>query len=320
MLTLVTGATGFVGRRLIASLEKPVVVLSRDAERARRALGAGVEAYRWEPEAEPAPAEAFRGVEAVFHLAGDSVAAGRWTRAKKQRIRNSRVLGTRNLVTSLKSLRERPRVLVSASAIGFYGDRGDELLDETSAPGNDFLAQTCQEWEAEARHAEPLGIRVVTPRIGVVLGEDGGALAKMLTPFKLGLGGRLGHGRQWMSWIHLDDLAALLLDAAGKNELSGAINAVSPEPVENREFTRVLASVLHRPAIFPAPAPALRLALGEMAGALLLVSQRVVPRVAEKAGFRFRYPALAGALQAAVGGHNDRAAGADISAPRTGAA
>ncbi len=300
MRALVTGATGFVGRRLLGSLANPVV-LSRDPARARRALGEGVEAYGWEPEAGPPPTEAFRGVEAVFHLAGESVAEGRWTAAKKERIRNSRVRGTHNLVAALQSLRERPRVLVSASAVGYYGDRGDQILEESAGPGSDFLAGVCREWEGAAQGASSFGVRVVTARFGLILGEQGGALAKMLTPFRLGLGGRLGSGRQWMPWIHIDDVVGIVLHAAGNNEISGAVNTMAPEPVTNRVFTQTLAAVLRRPAIFPAPAPALRLALGEMASALLLVSQRAVPRVAEKTGYRFRYPALEEALRAAVG-------------------
>ena len=299
MRALVTGATGFLGRRLLNSLTRPVV-LSRDPERARRALGEAAQPFGWKPEAEPPPAEAFRGVEAVFHLAGEPVAEGRWTAAKKERIRQSRVRGTRNLVTAIESLPERPRLLVSVSAVGFYGDRGEEVLEETAGPGSDFLAQVSREWEAEAGRASSLGVRVVTPRIGIVLGQGGGALAKMLTPFKLGLGGRLGSGRQWMPWIHLDDVVGLMLHAAEKNEISGAMNTVSPTAVTNSEFTRTLASVLRRPAIFPVPALAIRLAFGEMAE-VLLASQRVVPRVAEKTGYRFRYPGLAEALRAATG-------------------
>jgi hypothetical protein len=271
------------------------VALSRDPERARLVLGAGVEPFRWGPEAGPPPPEAFREVEAVFHLAGEPIAEGRWTAARKERLRESRVRGTRNLVAAMESLGERPRVLVSASAVGFYGDRGDEVLDESAPPGSDFLAALCRDWEAEAGRARALGIRVVTPRTGIVLDRTGGALARMLTPFKLGLGGRLGSGRQWMPWIHLDDLVGLLLHAAAKDEVRGAMNAVGPAPVTNREFTRTLGSVLKRPAIFPVPNFALRLAFGEMAS-VLLGSQRVAPRVAEKTGYQFRYTSLEKAL------------------------
>jgi hypothetical protein len=294
---LVTGATGFIGRRLLPWLKWPVV-LTRNPERARTAL-TNVEVHRWEPEAAPPPAEAFRGVDTVFHLAGESVAAGRWSAARKQRIRDSRVLGTRHLLAALASLKERPALLVCASAIGYYGDRGDETLDEETLPGNDFLAGVCKEWEAEANRAAELGIRVVTPRLGLVLGKGGGALERMLTPFRLGLGGRLGSGRQWMSWIHIDDLIGLLL-YAGPRHISGPMNAVAPNPVTNREFTRELARALRRPAIFPVPEFALKLAFGEMAG-VLLASQRVVPAVAQRTGYRFQYPELADALREIVG-------------------
>ena len=297
MRALVTGATGFIGRKLVRSLERPVV-LTRKPDPAKKLLG-DVEAICWEPESGPPTRQAFKGVDTVFHLAGEPVAEGRWSSAKKDRIRDSRVLGTHHLVTALDSLQEPPRVLVCASAVGFYGSRGDEILDETSKPGEDYLAEVCQAWEEEAHGADPLGIRVVTVRIGIVLGPGGGALKKMLLPFKLGLGGRLGTGRHWMPWVHLDDLIGLLHHAAATNEVSGAINAVSPAPVTNNEFTDALAAALHRPAIFPAPEFALRLALGEVTS-VLLASQRVLPKVAEKTGYQFQYPALEGAMRAAL--------------------
>lgn len=297
MRALVTGATGFIGKRLIRSLERPVV-LTRNPDAAQKVLG-DVEAICWEPESGPPARHAFEGVDAVYHLAGEPVAEGRWTREKKDRIRDSRVLGTHNLVTALESLKNRPRVLIAASAVGYYGSRGDETLDENSKPGEDYLAEVCQAWEEEARSASLLGIRVVTPRIGIVLGKDGGALKKMLLPFKLGLGGRLGTGRHWMPWVQVDDLVGLILHAFTHDEISGAMNAVSPAPVTNHEFTRTLAAALHRPAIFPAPEFALRLALGEVT-AVLLASQRVMPRVAEKTGYQFRYPTLDGAIRAAL--------------------
>ncbi|HEV2350721.1 MAG TPA: TIGR01777 family oxidoreductase [Terriglobia bacterium] len=297
MRALVTGATGFIGKRLLRSLERPVV-LTRKPDAAKKILG-DVQPICWEPESGPPPPHAFEGVDTVFHLAGEPVAEGRWTREKKDRIRDSRVLGTHNLVTALDSLKNRPRVLVAASAVGYYGSRGDEILDETSKPGEDYLAEVCQAWEEEALAASPLGLRVITARIGIALGKGGGALKKMLTPFKLGLGGRLGTGRHWMPWVHLDDLIGLLLHATVHDEISGAMNAVSPAPVPNNEFTRTLAAVLHRPALFPAPEFALRLALGEVT-AVLLSSQRVMPRVAEKTGYQFRYPTIEGAIRAAL--------------------
>jgi uncharacterized protein (TIGR01777 family) len=275
-------------------------VLTRDPDRAQSLLGAGVQAFPWEPEAGPPPPDCFRDIDVVFHLAGESVGEGRWTAEKKKRITSSRVRGTRHLVSGIEATHPRPAVLVSASAIGYYGDRGEEVLDESAQPGGDFLAQVCQAWEAEAARARSLGLRVVVPRIGLVLGKDGGALARMLLPFKLGLGGRLGSGRQWVSWIHLDDLAGLLLHAARKPEINGPMNAVTPGAVTNREFTRVLAAVLKRPAIFSVPAPLLRLALGEFAS-VLLASQRITPRIALETGYQFRYPALEDALRSAVG-------------------
>ncbi len=252
-------------------------------------------AFSWNPITEEPPPAAFDGVDAVFHLAGDPIAEGRWTAAKKQRIRESRVLGTRHLVDALGKLQRRPSVLVSASAVGCYGSRGDEMLDELSPPAQGFLADLCVAWEQEARRAAEFGIRVVCIRTGVVLG-DGGALAKMLPPFRLGLGGPLGNGKQWMPWIHVDDLAALYLHAAENTACSGPMNGVSPNPVTNKEFTKRLASVLHRPAFLPAPYFALRLAFGQFAE-VLFDSQRVLPKAAEACGFRFQHPDLTEALQ-----------------------
>ena len=301
MRSVVTGATGLVGRNLLQRLEHPVA-LSRDAAAARATLGAAaVSVLAWDPLQQPAPPDAFDGADAVFHLAGESVAQGRWNAAKKARIRDSRVVGTRNLVATLRQLARPPRVLVSASAIGYYGDRGDEILDETAAPGSDFLAGVSVDWEREALAAGDAGIRVVTVRIGIVLSDRGGALAKMLTPFRLGLGSPLGSGRQWMSWIHLDDLIGLLLLAAQRPDLQGAINATSPAPATNREFTTALGRALHRPTVLPAvPEVVLRLSLGELAG-VLLASTRAVPRRAEAAGYAFAHPQLDEALQDLLG-------------------
>lgn len=297
MKALVTGATGFIGKRLLSRLERPIV-LSRNPDKARQALG-NIEAYAWNAEAEPAPPRALEEVEVVFHLAGEPVAEGRWNAAKKRRIMESRRLGTRNLVEGIRQAGRKPRVLVSASATGYYGDRGDEILDEKSPPGNDFLAQVCTEWERASREAEALGVRVANPRIGIVLGPDGGALAKMLPLFKLGLGGRLGSGKQWMSWAHVDDIVGGMLFAASTDSIVGPYNAVAPNPCTNAEFTKTLASVVHRPALFPAPAFALRLGVGEVAD-VLVASQRVAPRVLQSAGYPFGYPDLRGALEAAV--------------------
>ncbi len=310
MRVVITGATGLVGRALVRRLAAPIV-LTRSPERAAAALP-GVVARRWDPEAEPAPAEALAGADAVLHLAGEPIAAGRWTAERRRRIRDSRVIGTRRLVEGLGALDRRPAVLVSASAVGYYGDRGDEVLDERAAPGDGFLAEICAEWEAAAAAAVELGIRVVCVRIGVVLASGGGALAAMLTPFRLGLGGRLGGGRQWMSWVHVDDVAGLWLHAARTGSLRGPMNAVGPAPVTNADFTRALAGALHRPALLPVPSLALRAAFGDLAE-LLTASQRVLPVVAQGSGYAFEHPSLSGALAAALG----RGAGAASSGERT---
>jgi len=300
---LVTGASGLLGRELLRHLPA-AHVLSRSPEVPRSTTAS--HAWAWRADEERAPTAAFEEVEAVFHLAGEPVAQGRWSAAKKQRIRDSRVLGTRNLVASIGDILPRPRVLVCASAIGYYGDRGDELLEETSAPGQGFLADVCRAWEAEALEAEKHGVRVVLARMGIVLAARGGALDRMRLPFRLGLGGKLGSGEQWMSWVHLDDAVGLLLHAATRKELRGPLNVVSPTPVTNQDFTRQLARALERPAVLAMPRLALSLALGEVSGALL-GSQRVVPRVAQQSGYAFAYPELGPALAACTG--KARAAG-----------
>ena len=301
MRVAITGATGFIGRRLVDRLlaDRPeVVALTRDPTRARATLPRAARAVRWDPRAGTVDATALRDLDAVVHLAGESVAGGRWTAARKAAIRDSRVLGTDALVRALTAAPAdaRPRTLVAASAIGIYGDRGDVELDERAPPGDDFLAAVCSAWEAAARGAADLGVRVAIVRIGIVLGRDGGVLGRMLPLFRLGLGGRLGSGRQWMSWIHVDDLVALFVSALADDAVTGVLNGVAPRPVTNAEFTRTLAAALARPAILPAPAFALRLALGEMA-TLLLASQRVVANAAALArGFRFEYAELTSAL------------------------
>jgi len=296
MKVLVTGASGFVGPRLLRLLDRPVV-LSRNPDRSRAAIGmlAG-RIVRWDPMQGPPPAEAFEGIDVVMHLAGESVAEGRWTVAQKARIRDSRVIGTRHLVQGIAQAAVRPRTLVSASAVGYYGDRGEEELTESAAPGRDFLAEVCVAWEQEALAARQHGVRVVTARTGIVLGAGGGALAKMLTPFKLGGGGPLGNGRQWMPWIHVADLARLYVHAAETTALDGPMNAVAPHPVRNAEFTKALARQLHRPAFLPAPYFGLRLLFGEFAQ-VLFASQRVIPQVALDSGFVFQYPEIAAALR-----------------------
>jgi len=296
MKALVTGATGFVGPRLLRLLDRPVA-LSRDPDRARQTIGHLCDRIiRWDPMQGPPPQEAFSGIDTVLHLAGESVAEGRWTAEQKARIRDSRVIGTRNLVQGIVQAAVKPRVLVSASAVGYYGDRGDEELTESAAPADDFLARVCVEWEREAHAAEQAGVRVVCARTGIVLGAGGGALGKMLLPFKLGAGGPLGSGRQWMPWVHVADLARLYLHAADTPSLSGPMNAVAPNPVRNADFTKALARQLHRPAFLPAPYFGLRLAFGEFAK-VLFASQRVIPQVAHDTGFVFQYPDIVAALR-----------------------
>jgi uncharacterized protein len=297
MRALVTGATGFVGRRLLKHLDQPVV-LSRNAAKAQTELARfGVKAFVWNPSNQPAPADAFAGIDTIFHLAGDPVAEGRWTIAKKARLRESRVAGTRNLVRTLAELPIKPKVLISASAVGYYGDRGEEILDESAAPRDDFLGELCQAWERQANEAEQLGIRVVTVRVGIVLGERGGALAKMLPPFYFGVGAPLGSGRQYMPWIHIEDLVRMMVFAVEHESVRGPINGVGPAPVTNREFTKTLGKVLSRPTIFP-PVPGfmLKLMFGEF-GQILLYSQRVLPQKALDAGFAFQFQQLEPALR-----------------------
>ncbi len=290
MRITLTGGTGFIGRRLVTKLLADGHSLHLLG---RRAHG-GVRFTDWDAGAGAPPAQAFEGAEAVIHLAGEPVAQ-RWTAEARRKIRESRVHGTQNLVQVLSTLANRPACLVSASAIGIYGTRGDEMLTEFSPPGQGFLAGVCREWEEAAGRAEALGMRVVRVRIGVVLGRGGGALARMLPPFKSGVGGRLSSGRQWMSWIHVDDLVSLVRFSLTA-PLSGPVNATAPNPVSNAEFTRVLAGTLHRPAMFPLPALALKAMFGEMAE-VLLASQRVLPQAVQSAGFRFHYPELAAALK-----------------------
>jgi len=251
----------------------------------------------WDPRTGRMDPEGLRGADAVVHLAGEGVADQRWSAARKQAILTSRVGSTRVLVEAIAALPEdqRPRVLVAASAIGYYGDRGEQAVDESAPAGEGFLAEVCQAWEHEALQAEPLGVRTVLVRVGVVLGRYGGALEKMLPPFRLGVGGRLGSGRQWMSWIHLDDLVALFTHALQHADVRGVVNGVAPEPVTNATFTHELGRALHRPALLPVPAAVLRLALGEMSW-ILLASQRVLPRAVLQYGWAFRYPQLPAAL------------------------
>lgn len=305
MTAVITGGTGLLGRELLAHLPD-AVVLSRDPTRTSRRPG-GARAIRWDLATQPAPLEDVPGLDAVFHLAGEPVGEGRWTDDKKTRIRDSRVQGTRNLVAGLHARGRKPEVLVCASAVGYYGDRGSEELDESSQPGHGFLSDVCTEWEREALAAEALGMRVVCVRLGIVLASGGGALARMLTPFKMGAGGRLGTGKQWMPWIHVEDAARLLIHASRTPSIRGAMNAVSPQPVTNAEFTESLGHAVHRPAIIPVPEAALRIVFGEMS-TIMTASQKVLPRVAQRTGYVFQYPTLDAALTAVLGAPQPTAA------------
>ncbi len=293
---LVTGVSGPIGRALLGSFEPQSTQIVR-LVRGRASSAAQVS---WDPLA-PLPPAAVSGFDAVIHLAGESV-VGRWTEGKKKAIRDSRVQGTRNLAAALAQSEAKPRVLVCASAVGFYGNRGDELLGEESPAGQGFLPEVCREWESASRIAAEAGIRTVNIRIGLVLSAKGGALANMLKPFKLGLGGRIGSGRQWWSWIHVDDIVgaihhAMRTESVG-SPMSGPVNLVAPNPVRNAEFTKVLASVLGRPAFLPVPKFALRLAFGKMAAEeLLLASQRVEPGKLGASGYAFRFRELRAALE-----------------------
>jgi len=292
MRIAVSGSHGLIGSALVQALAQAgheVVRLVRD--------GAGGTGIAWDPERGTLDRSALEGIDAVVHLAGYGIAERRWTAPVKELIRSSRVNGTRLLATALADMVRRPQVLVAASAIGYYGDRRDTWLEEDSEPGTGFLADVCRAWEAAAEPARAAGIRTVTARIGIVLSPEGGALQRMLLPFKLGLGGRIGSGQQYMSWVACDDVVAAIQFAIEQSSLAGPVNVVAPEPVTNREFTQVLARVLRRPAFLPLPSFLARLAFGEMADALLLASTRVRPRRLLEAGYTFRFPTLEAALR-----------------------
>ena len=291
----ITGGTGFIGRRLVARLLAGNHSLHLLVRHARIGLGPQVRCSVWNAlDIEPAP-ESLADADAVIHLAGEPVSQ-RWTPAAKRRILESRVEGTRRLIEALSRRSRRPSVLVCASAVGFYGSRGEAILTESVPAGEGFLSDVCTVWEKTADAALNLGMRVVKLRTGMALGKEGGALAQMLTPFQWGVGGKVASGKQWVSWIHVDDLAELIRFAVENAGLSGPVNATAPNPVTNAEFTRELASALHRPAFLTIPAAALRGVYGEMAE-IILASQRAVPQAALSAGFRFRYPDLGAALR-----------------------
>jgi uncharacterized protein len=300
MRVTVTGATGQIGSRLVAELTSrgdEVTVLSRDPNRAEGALP-GVRAFGWDPMAGPAPAEALAGRDGVVHLAGENVAQ-RWSAEAKRRINDSRETGTRNLVAGLRAADPRPRVLVSGSAVGIYGPHGDEPLDEATPAGDDFLAKVVVKWEREADAAEEIGLRVVKIRTGVVLDKSGGALSKMLVPFKLGVGGPVAGGGQYLPWIHVDDVVGILLAALDGDEWRGPVNASAPTPVTNAAFSKALGRALHRPAFAPVPSLAIRALYGEMSE-IVTKGQRVLPRRALELGYRYRHPDLDEALEAAL--------------------
>ncbi|MDQ2856980.1 MAG: TIGR01777 family oxidoreductase [Acidobacteriota bacterium] len=293
MKVLVSGSHGLVGSALVSSLRTEgheVFALVRHAPNSQSQV-------EWYPERGSLALARLEGMDAVVHLAGESIADGRWNEAKKQRIRESRVKGTTVLSEALSNLKHPPKALISASAIGYYGNRGDLILTEQSVPGNDFLAGVCVEWEQSTESARQQGIRTVLARFGIILSAEGGALKKMLPPFRMGVGGRIGSGQQWMSWIALADVIGGLIFALNNDSLQGPVNFVAPNPVRNAEFTKTLGKVLSRPTIFPIPEFGVRLAFGEMADALLLSSQRVQPAQLANAGYQFKFAQLTGALK-----------------------
>ena len=315
MKVLITGATGLVGTALIKSLvgdghsvcrlvrrESVAPKGARKKDTTAPSTDPRITDVPWDPEASDGLSLAdsqgtIAGADAVVNLAGASVADGKWTQQRKMVLRSSRVKTTMALVNALAKLKARPRVLVSASAVGFYGDRGDETLTEESTPGQGFLPKVSMDWEAEARKAEALGMRVVLTRFGIILAKQGGALPQMMKPFKFFVGGKLGSGRQWMSWITLEDVIGVIRWALENDGVSGVVNVVSPKPVRNEEFTRELGRVMHRPGVFTAPAFALRMAMGqEMADEMLLVSERVLPGRLKALGFTFQHEGLGDAL------------------------
>jgi uncharacterized protein (TIGR01777 family) len=297
MKILITGASGLVGTAATNGLRAEGHTVVHFVRPGREAAAGDV---RWDPSAATMDLAAMEGADAVIHLCGASIADGRWTTERKRILRSSRLGPTRVLVDAMAKLQRKPRVFLAASAIGYYGNRGDEVLTEASANGSDFLPQLTRDWEAESTRAQSFGIRTVLLRFGVILTMSGGALPKMVTPFKFGMGGRLGSGRQWMSWVALEDVVGAIGAALADERFAGPVNVVAPNPVRNVDFTRGLASAVRRPALFPAPAFMLRIALGELADALLLASQRVQPEKLGAAGFEFRYPDLEPALRAIV--------------------
>ena len=294
MKILISGSTGMVGLALYMKLHRQQIELTRLVRSVSKASGNDI---AWDGQSVPSDTSRFEGFDAVIHLAGESIAADRWTEAKKKRIRDSRVTPTENLSKLLASLKNPPKTFVVASAIGYYGNRGVDVLDETSAAGTGFLPDVCKDWEAATKPASDKGIRTVNLRSGIILSADGGALKKMLCPFKLGIGGKLGSGTQYMSWVALDDVLGAIETAVANSTLSGPVNVVSPNPVTNIEFTSTLGAVLNRPTLLPVPEFGARLVFGEMADALLLASTRVVPKKLQTAGYAFQQPKIEDALR-----------------------
>ena len=298
MRILLTGASGLIGR----ALQKSFAAKGHEMLLAGRSEPKKANQIKWTVEDGflDTDLDRLEGLDAFIHLAGENISGLRWTDEKKKAIRDSRVIGTRNVVNALSKLRQKPKVFISGSAMGFYGDRGDEIVNEASGPGDTFLSDVSKDWEAESRRAEDLGIRTVLLRTSIVLSKDGGALATMITPFKFGVGGVIGSGKQWMSWISLDDVVEIVNFALENENLRGAVNLASPNPVTNEEFTKTLGEVLYRPTILPLPEFAVNLVFGEMGDALLIHSTRVEPKRLQDAGYQFRFPDLKGALEHAV--------------------
>lgn len=298
MRVLITGASGLIG----TALQKSFKVKGYEMLLASRKEPKQEDEISWDPDTgfDDEDLPRLEGLNAVVHLAGENIAGLRWTDEKKKAIRDSRVHGTRTMIEAFARLEKKPEVFVSASALGFYGDRGDDEMTETSSSGDTFLSEVCREWESESRRAEDMGIRTVLLRNGIVLSKDGGALATMLTPFKLGVGGVIGSGKQWMSWVSLDDVVAIVHFAIENEKLRGAVNVTSPQPVTNEEFTKTMGEVLYRPTFLPLPEFAVNLVFGEMGDALLIDSTKVIPKRLLDAGYKFEYPDLQTALEHAV--------------------